>query len=232
MKSQLKIMSYKGPAPGMVHMGLQKEASKSFTNTFSSRMRKAGPVVEDPPGSSSRSHKVLKKSPPTQNNAPTQRLDVYVFGTNCYGELGLGDLTKKSEIPRPVLNSKLPADTLGVSHLVIGGVHSAALTPDGKFLTWGVNDEDALGRDTLEERKDAEMNCESEDEDDEVVLNLKEATPLPVDSSHFATGTVITQLEATDSATFALTSEGLVYRWGIFRVRSACSLTIYLDIAY
>ena len=60
MKSQLKIMSYKGPAPGMVHMGLQKEASKSFTNTFSSRKRKAGPVVEDPPGSSSRSHKVLK----------------------------------------------------------------------------------------------------------------------------------------------------------------------------
>ncbi|KAF9889044.1 Regulator of chromosome condensation [Aspergillus nanangensis] len=155
------------------------------------------------------------------NQPPTQRLDVYVFGTNCYGELGLGDATKKSELPGPVLNPKLAADTVGVVHLTIGGVHSAALTHDNKILTWGVNDEGTLGRDTTQDptdvnTKDADQS-DSDSDDDEISLNLKEATPMPVDPSHFPKGTIFTQLAATDSSTFALTSEGLVYGWGTFR---------------
>lgn len=163
------------------------------------------------------------------NHAPTQRLDVYVFGTNCYGELGLGDATKKSEIPGPVLNPKLPADSVGVVQLAIGGVHSAALTHDNKILTWGVNDEGTLGRDTKEERKveengdgvngdEAKEESDSDSDDDEVDLNMKEATPTAVDSALFPEGTVFTQITATDSATFALTQEGRVYGWGTFRV--------------
>ena len=179
------------------------------------------------------------------NHPPTQRLDVYVFGTNCYGELGLGDATKKSEIPGPVLNPKLSAETVGVVQLAIGGVHSAALTHDNKILTWGVNDEGTLGRDTKEERKDEnadgakgegkEGDSDSDSDDDEVDLNMKEATPTAVDSALFPEGTVFTQVIATDSATFALTQEGRVYGWGTFRVSCVMkvlrSLSLLADIS-
>ncbi|KAJ5719451.1 hypothetical protein N7493_007906 [Penicillium malachiteum] len=148
------------------------------------------------------------------NKVPSERFDVYVVGTNCYGELGLGDLTKKAEMKRPVLNSNLDAETTGIVHLAVGGIHSAALTHDNRILTWGVNDEGALGRDT----KEKEAASDDEDEsDDEITLNLSEATPTPVDASHFPENTTFCQLAASDSATFALTTDGLVYGWGTFR---------------
>lgn len=156
-----------------------------------------------------------------------------MFGTNCGGELGLGDGTKKAEIPGPVLNPKLSAETVGVVQLAVGGIHSAALTHDNEILTWGVNDEWTLGRDTTvdSEKTPIDEVSDNEDEDDkgdvEVELNLKEATPLPVDSSHFPEGTVFTQVVATDSATFALTSKGLVYGWGTFRVCSLCLTSLF-----
>lgn len=148
---------------------------------------------------------------------------MYVFGTNCDGELGLGDATKKTEIPRPVLNPKLPAETVGVVTLAVGGVHSAALTHDNKILTWGVNDEGALGRDTQQDEeeiklRDQEDSPDSDEEEELVNLNLKEATPSPVDPSCFPRDTVFTQVAATDSATFALTTTGLVFGWGTFKV--------------
>ncbi|KAL5335578.1 regulator of chromosome condensation 1/beta-lactamase-inhibitor protein II [Aspergillus crustosus] len=163
------------------------------------------------------------KKPLNQRPLPTTRLDVYVFGTNCAGELGLGDATKKTEIPRPVLNPKLPAHDVRVVHLAVGGMHSAALTHDNRILTWGVNDDGALGRDTKLDPEEVKMrdagddnsDADSEDED-EGNFNLKEATPLPVDARHFPAGTVFTQLVGTDSATFALTAAGLVYGWGAF----------------
>ncbi|KAL4861448.1 hypothetical protein BDV12DRAFT_191076 [Aspergillus spectabilis] len=158
-----------------------------------------------------------------EQTVPTTRLDVYVFGTNCAGELGLGDATKKTEIPRPVLNPKLPADDVGVVHLAVGGMHSAALTHDNRILTWGVNDDGALGRDTKQDPEDVRMrdagdedSDEDSEDEDEGNFNLKEATPLPVDAGHFPAGTVFTQLVGTDSATFALTAGGLVYGWGTF----------------
>lgn len=155
---------------------------------------------------------------------PTQLLDVYVFGTNCYGELGLGDLTKKSEILRPVLNQKLAADSVGIVHVAVGGVHSAALTHDNRILTWGVNDEGTLARDTSTDGANnisGEAESDKESDDDEITLNLKEATPLPVNPLFFRKGTIFSQLSASDSATFALTIDGLVYGWGTFRVRSS-----------
>ncbi|OJZ89534.1 hypothetical protein ASPFODRAFT_42787 [Aspergillus luchuensis CBS 106.47] len=209
--------------------------SASAKPQASSRKRKAADSVEETttsgaaPAAPARVTKKQKEALAIINHAPTQRLDVYVFGTNCYGELGLGDATKKSEIPGPVLNPKLPADSVGVVQLAIGGVHSAALTHDNKILTWGVNDEGTLGRDTKEERKveengdgvngdEAKEESDSDsDDDDEVDLNMKEATPTAVDSALFPEGTVFTQITATDSATFALTQEGRVYGWGTFR---------------
>ncbi|GES58538.1 Ran exchange factor Prp20/Pim1 [Aspergillus terreus] len=197
--------------------------TKPSASAPASRKRKA-PAPDEAEPAQPPQRKRQKDAPAfVPNEPPTRRLDVYVFGTNCYGELGLGDATKKSELPGPVLNPKLAADTVGVVHLTIGGVHSAALTHDNKILTWGVNDEGTLGRDTKEDpvevddTPDGADQSDSDSDDDEVTLNLKEATPAAVNPAHFPAGTVFTQLTATDSATFALTRDGLVYGWGTFR---------------
>ncbi|KAE8349230.1 regulator of chromosome condensation 1/beta-lactamase-inhibitor protein II [Aspergillus coremiiformis] len=195
------------------------DSAQQRSNASARNKREVGKTSTD-----AATQKPPREPAPTLNTAPTQRLDVYVFGTNCYGELGLGDATKKTEIPRPVLNPKLAADTVGVVDLAVGGVHSAALTYDNRILTWGVNDEGALGRDTTQDAEEIKMRSQSDSgsdsEDDEGNLNLKEATPLPVDPSHFPDRTIFTQLAATGSATFALTAEGLVYGWGTFRGNS------------
>ena len=180
-------------------------------------------------------HELAEAPTAVLTRAPDRRLDVFVFGTNCGGELGLGDATKKPELPGPVLNPKLSADTVGVVQLAVGGIHSAALTYDNRILTWGVNDEWTLGRDTTVDSKKTPIDAtshsgdEDDEDDEEVDLNLKEATPLPVDSSHFPDGTVFTQLVATDSATFVLASNGLVYGWGTFRV---CPLFLFITLFY
>lgn len=85
--------------------------------------------------------------PIIENKAPTTRLDVYVFGEGSAGELGLGP-KKSVDVKRPRLNPLLDAEKVGVVQLSAGGMHVAALTFDGKVLTWGVNDNYALGRDT------------------------------------------------------------------------------------
>jgi len=157
------------------------------------------------------------------NEVPTRRLNVYVFGTGDNGELGLGSEKGQITVKRPRLNPLLVADTVGVVHMAVGGSHCAALTYDNQILTWGVNDEGALGRDVTWEAPtrdiDEEKSNEDSDDDSETGINPKEATPTAIDMSVFPEGTVFTQLAAGDSMTFALTDEGLVYGWGTFRVR-------------
>ncbi|KAL4929727.1 RCC1 domain-containing protein [Aspergillus undulatus] len=198
----------------------QKRAASRNTSGASTAAKRKGAQTGRDVGRSQRQRlESVQTTPSHKNPRPTKRLDIYVFGTNCYGELGLGDATKKTELPRPVLNPKLPADTVGVTYLTIGGVHSAAITHDNRILTWGVNDDGALGRDTTQSPEDVKMKDagdEESDDDDEANYNLKEGTPLPVDDSNFPKGTVFTQLAATGSATFALTEDGLVYGWGTF----------------
>jgi regulator of chromosome condensation len=156
------------------------------------------------------------------NEAPTQRLNVYVFGTGDNGELGLGSEKGQIIVKRPRLNPFLAADTVGVVHMAIGGSHCAALTHDNQILTWGVNDEGALGRDVTWEAPTRDIDDEKSDgdsdDDSETGINPKESTPTAIDMSVFPDGTVFTQLVAGDSMTFALTDEGLVYGWGTFRV--------------
>lgn len=165
----------------------------------------------------------------TDKDVPKILMDVYVVGTNCYGELGLGGLTKKAEMPRPVLNSNLN----GVIDVAAGGVHSVALTHTNEVYTWGVNDEGALGRNTTEEKKEENENDDMsvDSDEDEVTLNLKEATPLPVPFPNFRRGTLFCQVAASDSATFVLTTTGDVYGWGTFRA-SYSPTSIYFQVQY
>jgi len=71
-------------------------------------------------------------------------------------------------------------------------MHSVCVTSEGKVLTWGCNDEGALGRPTP-------------DEDD-----------IMVPGEAVVAGKVV-QVSAGDSHTAALTDEGSVFVWGIFR---------------
>ncbi|QPC69426.1 hypothetical protein HYE68_000178 [Fusarium pseudograminearum] len=158
------------------------------------------------------------------NEAPTKILDVYVFGEGSSGELGLGSKRvnnkKPIDVKRPRLNDNLAASTTGVVQISCGGMHAVALTHDNKILTWGVNDQGALGRDTnwdggLRDMDSAE-DSDSDDEDDSGI-NPKESTPTAVDDEFFAPGTKFVQVVASDSASFTLTEDGRVYGWGTFR---------------
>ncbi|CRG91655.1 Guanine nucleotide exchange factor SRM1 [Talaromyces islandicus] len=160
-----------------------------------------------------------KKPKVVINTAPTTQLDVFAFGTNSNAELGMGDTFKKADCPRPKFNTVL--SNAGVVEISAGGMHGIALTHDNKVLTWGVNDQGALGRDTnwdggLVDMDKAQEESDSEDEE-EIEVNPKEATPTEIDLSGVEPGTVFTQVVAADSASFALTDDGLVYGWGTFR---------------
>lgn len=164
------------------------------------------------------------------NTAPTTRLDVFAFGSNSNAELGMGDSFKKAECPRPKFNSVL--SDAGVVQISTGGMHGIALTHDNKVLTWGVNDQGALGRDTNWEGGLVDMDkaeeSGSDDDDEEIEVNPKEATPSVIDLSGVEKGTVFTQVVAADSASFALTDDGFVYGWGTFRVSFMPLHTHYL----
>ncbi|RBR04237.1 hypothetical protein FVER53590_01711 [Fusarium verticillioides] len=158
------------------------------------------------------------------NDAPTQILDVYVFGEGSSGELGLGSKRvnnkKPIDVKRPRLNDNLSAANVGVVQISCGGMHAVALTHDNKILTWGVNDQGALGRDTNWDGglrdMDKSEDSDSEDEDD-TGINPMESTPTAVSDEFFAPGTKFVQVVASDSASFALTEDGRVYGWGTFR---------------
>ncbi|EXJ58720.1 hypothetical protein A1O7_06149 [Cladophialophora yegresii CBS 114405] len=155
------------------------------------------------------------------NHPPTQKLSVFVFGEGSSGELGLGSAKGQTEVKRPRYNPNLGPD-VGVVALSVGGMHTAALTHDNKILTWGVNDQGALGRDTaweggLRDMDEDEGSDSDSDSGSETAVNPRESTPGEVDLSGVPENVVFTQVACTDSATFALTTTGEVYGWGTFR---------------
>ncbi|KAH8666497.1 regulator of chromosome condensation 1/beta-lactamase-inhibitor protein II [Xylariales sp. PMI_506] len=156
------------------------------------------------------------------NKIPTDKLDIFVFGEGTSGELGLGskkyDGKKPIDVKRPRINHNLDASKVGVVQMACGGMHAIALTHDNRLLTWGVNDDRALGRDTTWEGGTRDLDEDSDsDDDDDTGMNPNESTPGPVDMSAFPEGTKIAQVIATDSASFVLTEDGSVYGWGTFR---------------
>lgn len=155
------------------------------------------------------------------NHAPVDRLNVYVFGEGSNGELGLGSAKGSLEVKRPRLNPLLPADSVGVVQVAVGGMHTVVLTNNNRLLTWGINDQSALGRDTSWDGGLKDMDGDDSDSDsEEIAVNPHESTPAEVDFTEVPEGTMWTQVVASDSASFALTSDGLVYGWGTFRVSS------------
>lgn len=163
---------------------------------------------------------------PVINEAPSEVLTVFVFGTgDMSGDLGLGPKKKTAKMPTviPELDGRKEG-TYRVVMLACGGMHTVALTADSKIVTWGGNDDGALGRDSAWEGglrdMDAEQNGDddaSDDSDDEG-LNPVESTPTHIPESSFPPGTRFTHVAAGDSCSFAVTDTGLVYGWGTFAV--------------
>lgn len=237
----------KSRAKSVEEKGTETETDdKPLTNGAASNKRKASEteseneedvVMEEPQAKKTK----VEKAPPRAasvkpkksvhveigkkiNDAPTQVLDIYVFGEGTSGELGLGSKRvngkKPIDVKRPRLNDNLSAKTVGVVQIACGGMHVVALTRDNKILTWGVNDQGALGRDTNWDGglRDADKadDSDSEDEDD-TGINPRESTPTALAEEDFAPGTKFVQVVASDSASFVLTEDGRVYGWGTFR---------------
>lgn len=155
------------------------------------------------------------------NEAPKTKLNVFVCGEGSSGELGLGTAKNVIDVKRPRLNKLLSAEEVGVVQVAVGGMHCLALTHDNKIFSWGVNDQGALGRETEWDGgyKDIENDSDSDSDDEDSGLNPRESIPTAIPATAFPEGTVFVEVAAADSASFALTDDGLVYGWGTFRVR-------------
>lgn len=111
-----------------------------------------------------------------------------VFGQGDFGQLGLGE--EVTEKMRPAAISEYQ-DVIAVS---AGAMHNICLRQTGEILTFGCNDEGALGRDTTKEGSET----------------VPDRVELP--------GKAI-QVTAGDSHSAALLEDGRVFAWGTFRVR-------------
>ncbi|KAJ0119583.1 rcc1 domain-containing protein [Diaporthe amygdali] len=206
-------------------------SAKKPTNKAVSQSAKA-PAAAKSTGRTTTASKVRKaqKAPAAKlktriqiNFAPTQPLDIFIFGSGESGELGLGnrrvDGKKPVNVRRPRIHPFLSAETVGVVQIACGGMHSVALTKDNKILTWGVNDQGALGRDTTWDGglRDADANADDNSGNDFEALNPIECTPAEVSTKNIVDGTKFVKVVASDSASFALTVDGRVYGWGTFR---------------
>lgn len=130
---------------------------------------------------------------PVINQAPTDVLRVFVFGLgDMCGELGLGPKTKSTPLPVPI--PKVDGREEGsyrIVQMACGGMHVIALTQDGKVVTWGGNDEGALGRDTAWDGGLRDMDAEAGDSDgggsdsEDEGLNPLESTPMIIPERSF-----------------------------------------------
>lgn len=159
----------------------------------------------------------------TVNEVPTQVVEVFVCGEGEMGELGLGTGDTALGVRRPRLNPLLGSKEVGVVAVALGGMHCLAITKENTILSWGVNDQGALGRDTKYSGGlvDADQAAQGQQDDENNGLNPLEANPTAIPSEYFPPDAVFVGVAAGDSCSFAWTTTGIVFGWGTFRVSRA-----------
>lgn len=152
-------------------------------------------------------------------------LDVYTFGSNAQGQLGLGLGEAEHCKTAPTLVKELDSGRVGVVLVAAGARHGAALTRDNRILTWGEDKYGALGRDTEFSPEQAPLQSEvsgkvlySTNNPNPYRLSPRAATPGYIETESFPAQTEFLDLVAGRSFTFALTTEGKVFGWGTFLV--------------
>ena len=221
-KKATKVAAPKAPA---AEASSSKKAAKATKRKAAEEESDAEEEAREPP---KKKLAAKVKAPPKKaaiNEAPTTKQKVFVFGEGSAGELALGHKRAAGgpnikDVKRPRLNANLSSEEVGVVQIAVGGMHCVALINDNTILTWGVNDQGTLGRDT----KDPELikqfgnDGDDDDSDDDEDLNPLEARALPISLDNIPEGTIFTSVSASDSCSFAVTSEGYVYGCGTFRV--------------
>jgi hypothetical protein len=151
---------------------------------------------------------------------PKDILDnVYVFGANRKGELGL----EMRDVREPILNVHLSGAKVGIVQIATGSSHCIALTHDNRILTWGYNLGGALGRGAP---RDPDQGLQGE-----IDVDQWEYTPMEIPQEDFPSPTarknqepggeiIFSQVAAGKMFSFALTNKGFVYGWGTFSVSS------------
>ncbi|KAI9144330.1 regulator of chromosome condensation 1/beta-lactamase-inhibitor protein II [Paraphysoderma sedebokerense] len=110
--------------------------------------------------------------------------EVFVIGQGDCAQLGLGPDILEAEKPKRIQS------LTGVVDITCGGLHTLALTEDGKVYSWGCNDHRALGRDGSEHEPG-------------LVQGLENVS--------------IVKIAAGDNISCALSDDGKLYVWGTFR---------------
>ena len=98
--------------------------------------------------------------------------DLFVFGSNPFGALGLGEDETVKYRPAQVLLPGAAAGAGAFRQVACGGMHTVALDRDGQLWTWGVNDEGALGR-------KSQGSCWEDEEGDKEDSNVPGLAQLP-----------------------------------------------------
>ncbi|ORY29674.1 regulator of chromosome condensation 1/beta-lactamase-inhibitor protein II [Naematelia encephala] len=153
--------------------------------------------------------------PPPSNGPPGT---VFVWGTGDNGQNGLGP-DELDEIPRPRLQTwldeqqkegKLGRDGKGgIETLACGGMHTLAIDEAGRVRSWGINDNAALGRITVDVPDPNNPDSKIPNEDLETYPFVIEALEKE--------GFRAVQVDAGDSVSVAVSDKGEVRAWGSFR---------------
>ncbi len=114
---------------------------------------------------------------------------VYSWGANSTGQLGDGSGLSHSDI-RPVSTAGALSGKTVIA-IAAGGGHALALTNDGQVFGWGLNNFSQLG-----------------------LQNVGSSLPVAIPPGELAGKTVVA-IAASTYASFALTSEGKYYFWGL-----------------
>mmetsp|Transcript_155058 Transcript_155058/g.497090 ORF Transcript_155058/g.497090 Transcript_155058/m.497090 type:complete len:857 (+) Transcript_155058:45-2615(+) len=120
------------------------------------------------------------------------RVQVFVHGSGDCDQLGLGDAVR--ERTKPTLMRSLAG--VRIRSIACGGLHTVAVTDRGTLLSWGCNDDGALGR------------CAG---------GAGEAADCEPGEVALPAGVVVRSVACGDSHTCALEDGGRVWIWGSYK---------------
>ena len=123
--------------------------------------------------------------------AVTDDNQIYTWGQNDYGQLGVGDTTNR-RLPTAVsdLNSLLSGKT--IVEVSLGANHTLVRTADNVLIAWGRNDYGQLGNGNT----------------------VRQSYPVAVNMTGALAGKTVTKISAGGQHNLVCTSDGNAYAWG------------------